>query len=144
MNYSLIIHSSNKITIFMKKIIPELKPQTRNKEIKITNSIITSTEELHRKTLWIDFLLWTKINNYLQGQFTQGDFSYTSFSDFVRQTLTLYQKQELKISYCRITKRKQVGIKWNSEINEVYLALPFRKRTEIINGLLNSLLAKGK
>jgi hypothetical protein len=65
-------------------------------------------------------------------------------SDFVRQTLTLYQKQELKISYCRITKRKQVGIKWNSEINEVYLALPFRKRTEIINGLLNSLLAKGK
>jgi hypothetical protein len=78
----------------------------------------------------------------LQGQFVQRDFAYASFSDFVRQALTLYQNKELKVSYYRITKRKQIGIKWNDEINDFYLTLPLKKRTEIINGLLNGLLEK--
>jgi Arc/MetJ-type ribon-helix-helix transcriptional regulator len=78
----------------------------------------------------------------LEGELDLSDFTYTSLSDFVRQALNLYQQKELQIKYHRITKRKQVGIKWNDQINDFYLTLPSKKRTEIINGLLNGLLEK--
>ncbi|MDR1670274.1 MAG: hypothetical protein LBR43_00925 [Spiroplasmataceae bacterium] len=111
-------------------------------ELEINNQQPLTNKRAIRKNIWVDTLLWNKINNYINGQLLQSDFNYRNFSDFLRQALISYQKKELQpISY-RVIQRKQIGINLDDNLNSFYLSLPTLMKTQIINDCLNSLLIK--
>ena len=108
---------------------PELKPSEN----------ITSGENI-RLTLLIDPLLSTKVRNVLNAQWTQGNFTYETFSAFVRQAFETFQQGNLKLLDYQGKTKKEVSVRFPLVLYNYYQTLNKGKRSFIINSVLNSFL----
>ena len=107
-----------------------------------SNIIVPIESKSKGLSLYVSELLLTQIKNLIQGQWAINDFTYTSFSSFLRESLLAYQKG-MKVSTTKITSpKREIRVRLKPELIAIYQSFPLMKRTYMINVILASYLER--
>jgi hypothetical protein len=104
------------------------------------NKTSASQLPLEQRTNKINFAfsasLLDQINNLLVSQWNQGNFTYSSVADFIRQALVAYQKKKIRVDLTpqqRSRPKKEFSMRWPQlDLLNFYYSLPAGKRVTIL------------
>ena len=120
----------------MRKIKSQIKPLKTTRTAKITFALNAS--------------LCQQAENWLNSQWTQQDYTYSSLSELIRKGLQAYQDGKIEINLTERDKhalKREITVRFlNTDLLNYYYSLPYTQRTAIIEenlaGYLDKLNAK--
>ena len=116
----------------MRKIKSQIKPLKTTRTAKITFALNAS--------------LCQQAENWLNSQWTQQDYTYSSLSELIRKGLQAYQDGKIEINLTERDKhalKREITIRFlNTDLLNYYYSLPYTKRTAIIEESLAAYLDK--
>ena len=121
----------------------ELNVQRKQKEKKAAIKLTTIQDKKpprkketrpNVRSIHVNKLLYSQIQNYIDGLHAGRDFKYTSVADFIRSSLDAY-KDGMKLTEDAEKgsgPKKQTSVRLSDETLEFYVNLPDQKRTAIL------------
>jgi len=91
-------------------------------------------------TIHIDKNIRKEINDLIQKQLELSIFSFSCFSDFLKQSIKRYKNRKLKPQYCPIKDRMVVVVRFKENDLEAYNFLPEKRKYHVMNSLLRAQL----
>jgi len=99
-----------------------------------------------RITFALNANLVQQAENWLNSQWVQQDYTYSSLSELIRKSLTAYQEGEIDINLTERDKhapKREITIRFfNADLLNFYYSLPYSQRTAIIEESLAAYLEK--
>ena len=99
-----------------------------------------------RITFALNANLVQQAENWLNSQWVQQDYTYSSLSELIRRSLTAYQEGEVDINLTERDKhapKREITIRFfNADLLNFYYSLPYSQRTAIIEESLGAYLEK--
>ena len=116
----------------MRKIKSQVKP--------------SKTTHTARITFALNANLCQQAENWLNSQWVQQDYTYSSLSELIRKSLAAYQEREIDINLTERDKhapKREITIRFfNADLLNFYYSLPYSQRTGIIEESLAAYLEK--
>lgn len=116
----------------------------KEESLDITNE---NSNEFVRITLTINPILLSQVTNYVKNLNEQGDFTFESFSDFVRKALLAVYEGRLILDYKNIpskSNKKEIGVRLSPALYEYYSSLPKGKKSLVVNLAIKHFLEEQK
>jgi hypothetical protein len=116
----------------MRKIKSQVKPTKTTRTTKITFALNAD--------------LCQQAENWLNSQWVQNNFAYSSLSELIRKGLQSYQEGEIKVNSTERDKhapKREITIRFfNADLLNFYYSLPYSQRTAIIEESLRGYLRR--
>jgi hypothetical protein len=116
----------------MRKIKSQIKPTKTTRTVKITFALNAD--------------LCQQAENWLNSQWIQNNFAYSSLSELIRRSLQAYQDGEIKVNSTERDKhapKREITIRFfNADLLNFYYSLPYSQRTAIIEESLRGYLRR--
>lgn len=117
----------------MRKVKSQIKPLKTTRTAKITFALNAN--------------LCQQAENWLNSQWTQHDYTYSSLSELIRKGLQAYQEGEIEINLTERDKnapKREITVRFgsNPDLLNFYYSLPYSQRTAIIEESLQVYLEK--
>lgn len=111
------------------------------KAIRKTTVKTTPTSTVRNLAFFVEADLVTEIKNWLASQYARGDWTFPSFSFFIRASIVAYSRGEIKFSLptaVASVRKQEISVRLPVELFNLYKTWPITKRTTILQACLRN------
>jgi Arc/MetJ-type ribon-helix-helix transcriptional regulator len=122
----------------------DLKARQKKKQApqELASSAKTISEETYSESISLQFntLLYTTLQNMIEGSLAANDFTYTSVADVIRAALVAYQGGMELTELEQPGEKRNISLRLTKQQQEFYQSWPKRMRRRLLERAVRSFL----